>query len=233
MSHTLWELLRLHIEAVWNVDAPKLTGDEAQMPPGQREPCEDVGPLWAGYSARCADSGALRLWRADMAPDRRAELAELMERALDHPEEQIPGVRREVVLHQIAAPAISPVEAARLARILGPEDAALARAFYADDPDYLLAPRRAPVVAVVVEGRALCMAHSSRRTPDACELGIDTKPESRRRGYALAATMLWAHAVRYEGLIPFYSAMAENMASLALAHAAGYREFARAAYVTR
>jgi predicted GNAT family acetyltransferase len=84
-----------------------------------------------------------------------------------------------------------------------------------------------------VDGRLLALAHSSRRTAQACELGIDTLPEARRRGYALAATMLWTRAILDEGLIPFYSALAENSTSLALAAAAGYREFARAAYVRR
>ena len=71
------------------------------------------------------------------------------------------------------------------------------------------------------------MAHSSRRTTEACELGIDTLPEARRRGYALAATVVWSAAIRAEGLTPIYSALAENTASLRLAAAAGYREFAR------
>jgi len=77
----------------------------------------------------------------------------------------------------------------------------------------------------------MSLAHSSRRTKEACELGIDTLPEARRRGYALAATILWTRAVIQEGLVPLYSALAENTASLRLAAAAGYRVFARVAIV--
>jgi RimJ/RimL family protein N-acetyltransferase len=64
---------------------------------------------------------------------------------------------------------------------------------------------------------------------EACELGIDTLPEARRRGYALAATIVWTRAVMQEGLVPLYSALAENTASLRLAAVAGYRVFARIA----
>jgi RimJ/RimL family protein N-acetyltransferase len=82
---------------------------------------------------------------------------------------------------------------------------------------------------VVIAGRLLSLAHSSRRTKEACELGIDTLLEARRKGYALAATILWTHAVMQEGLVPIYSAHAENTASLRLAAAAGYRAFAQVA----
>ena len=64
---------------------------------------------------------------------------------------------------------------------------------------------------------------------EACELGIDTLPEARRQGYALAATILWTQAVLQERLVPIYSADASNTASLGLADAAGYRAFARLA----
>jgi hypothetical protein len=75
----------------------------------------------------------------------------------------------------------------------------------------------------------LSVAHSSRRTAQACELGIETRPEARRQRYALAATVVWSAAINDEGLTPIYSALAENTASLRLAVAAGYRVFARAA----
>jgi hypothetical protein len=42
---------------------------------------------------------------------------------------------------------------------------------------------------------------------------------------------MWTEAVLAEGLLPIYSAHMENAASLALAHAAGFRELARAAYI--
>ncbi len=77
----------------------------------------------------------------------------------------------------------------------------------------------------------LSLAHSSRRTVEACELGIDTLPEARRRGYALMATVVWAATVVQEGLVPIYSAFMTNTASLRLAAAAGYRIFASGATI--
>lgn len=53
--------------------------------------------------------------------------------------------------------------------------------------------------------------------------------EARRKGYALAATVMWAQAVLQERLVPLYSGDASNTASLHLADAAGYRAFARLA----
>ena len=83
-----------------------------------------------------------------------------------------------------------------------------------------------PLIGVVVDGRLVSLAHSSRRTLEACELGVDTLPEARRQGYALAVTIVWARMVLQEPLVPLYSALASNEASLALAAAAGYRAFA-------
>jgi predicted GNAT family acetyltransferase len=73
-----------------------------------------------------------------------------------------------------------------------------------------------------MDGRIVSIAHSSRQTPAACELGIDTLLEARRRGYATAATTLWTATVQQQGLVPIYSAFAWNVASLRLAQRVGY-----------
>jgi hypothetical protein len=86
--------------------------------------------------------------------------------------------------------------------------------------DYYFQPEKQPVVGGVRDGRLLSLAHSSRRTAKTCELGIETLPVARRQGFALAATVLWTEMVRQEGLVPLYSALTENTASLNLAHAA-------------
>ncbi len=117
-------------------------------------------------------------------------------------------------------------------RTLSPADDPLIEAFEPGSAAYFAELRRAPVIGVEADGQLVCIAHSSRRTAAACELGIDTLPQARRHGYALLATVQWAEAVAAEGLVPLYSASAENTASLALAAAAGYRPFARAAYAT-
>lgn len=87
---------------------------------------------------------------------------------------------------------------------------------------YYLGPQRAPCIGVFAGGRLVSVAHSSRRTTLACALGIETQSDARSRGYATSATIAWTHAVHQEGLLPIYSARADNTASLRLAAAAGY-----------
>jgi predicted GNAT family acetyltransferase len=142
-------------------------------------------------------------------------------------------VRHEVVLRLTDAPLV-PVTESVAARCIARHELALMESFDSGAASYhLLAPDRAPIYAVVEGGRVLAVAHSSRRGEAACELGIETRPEARRRGYALALTRLWSAAVLAEGLLPIYSASADNTASLALAAAAGYHVIAHAAYLLR
>jgi hypothetical protein len=140
----------------------------------------------------------------------------------------------EIALSQVAPPALDLAVAERIARRLMIEDRALVETFAQDSASYYLdTPAVAPVFGVVESGQLLSIAHSSRRTAEACELGVDTAPDARRRGYGLAVTALWAAAVAAEGLVPLYSARADNVASLALAHAAGYRPFARSVSIEK
>ncbi len=133
---------------------------------------------------------------------------------------------REVALRLSEPPTIEPGAARQSARLLTADDYALIEAFWPGETQRILGSRAHPPIGVVRAGRLLSLAHSSRRTAEACELGIDTLPEARRRGYALAATVVWSAEITMEGLIPIYSALAENTASLRLAAAAGYRPFA-------
>jgi hypothetical protein len=126
---------------------------------------------------------------------------------------------------------MSIADAQHVARLLTPDDQDLVELFDPGEVSYYFHPDRRPLIGVIVEGRLFSLAHSSRRTAEACELGIDTLLEARRKGYALAATLLWAAEVTQEDLVAFYSASAENTASLGLASAAGYRAFARAATI--
>ncbi len=105
-------------------------------------------------------------------------------------------------------------------------------AFQPEATQYFFEQSRKPLFGTIRDGRLLSIAHSSRRTSEACELGIETLPEAGRQGYALAATILWTHEVLRENLVPIYSALAENSASLALAAAAGYRPFAHGINIT-
>ena len=222
MLSTPRALLRLHIEAVWGVQLPPITQNTVELLR------EGIQPSWKLYAAEMAGE-QVAIWRPDVATSEREALLERAREALAVPPtgHVAPHISREVALHQVASPAISIEAAQHVARLLTSEDQTLVDIFEPGEVGYYFHPDRRPLVGVVVNGRLLSLAHSSRRTAQACELGIDTLPEARRKGYALAATLLWAASVTQEGLIAFYSASAENTASLALAAAAGYRAFAR------
>ena len=219
-------LLRLHVEAVWRVRLPTLVFGDVELPP------DGAPPAWLLYTG-VLDGGTVRIWRQDAAEDARASLAARADAALALP----PGgsadadIRCEVALTR-RGPALPVAETtARLVRRIGAEDAALLDAFEPGEAEYYLAPERAPVFGAIVDGKLLSVAHSSRRTAEACELGVETLTLARRRGYGLAVTLRWADAVETEGLTPLYSALATNAASLALAASAGYVPFVRAAYL--
>src|SRR5437868_9880438 len=214
-------LLRLHVEAVWHLTLPDIHSGDTTLP-------EPVQAPWALYLARLTDGQQVRLWRADVAETAREALVARAEAALALPsDESIADERisREVALVRRESPQLDSRAAIQIARRLTSEDREMLSRL-TRYVDYYLSEECAPVIIVVEDDRIVCLAHSSRRRKHACELGIDTLPDARRRGYALAASVLWAEAVAAEGREPFYSALAENSASLALAHAAGYRPFA-------
>jgi hypothetical protein len=218
------EFLRRHIEAVWDVRVPPLAPGDNDLPPGP------AAPPWSLHLSHLANAAVVRCWGWAVPQEARSALLARAEEALARPASETvgPGITREVILRREAAPRLSPAEAARRARPFTAHDAAALRASRIAPR---LEPATAPQCGVVVDGEVMALAHSSRRTAFACELGVETVPHARRSGYALAATMLWAEAVLAEGLLPIYSAHLENAASLALAHAAGFRELARAAYI--
>ncbi len=217
-------LLRLHVEAVWGVRLPPIVQNDTELLP------ESFRPSWKLCAAEIAD-GRVHIWRPDVTATEREALRLRVNEALAFPPlvAPIPGINREVALSLAASPSLDVASAQSLARPLTSQDRPLVEVFQPGSLDDYFHPERRPLIGVVIAGRLLSLAHSSRRTREACELGIDTLPEARRRGYALAATILWAHAVMQEGLVPIYSAEAANTASLRLAAAAGYRVFARVA----
>ena len=219
-------LLRLHIEAVWNVRLPPIEqNDVSLLQEGQRPP-------WKLCAAAMAD-GRVHIWRPDVSSSEREALLKRAHDALNLPPTvaAVPGINREVAFHQVETPTLEIETAGRMARPLTSRDRSLLRTFQPNSEDYYLHPDRRPLIGVVIEGRLLSLAHSSRRTSEACELGITTLPAARRRGYALATTILWAANVNQERLVPIYSALIKNTASLNLANAAGYRVFAHIATV--
>jgi RimJ/RimL family protein N-acetyltransferase len=226
MESTLRALLRLHIEAAWGIHLPLLTLNTVELLR------EGMQPSWKLYAAEMAGE-QVAIWRPDVAAPEREALFERAREVLAVPptEPITPHIGIDVVLHQVASPTMSMAAAQRIARLLTPDDQVVVERFDPGEVEYYFHPDRRPLIGVIVAGRVLSLAHSSRRTAQACELGIDTLPEARRKGYALAATLLWAASVAQEDLVPFYSTSAENTASLGLAAAAGYRVFARAVVI--
>jgi RimJ/RimL family protein N-acetyltransferase len=214
MTMTERELLSLHIEAVWNLTLPTLDESASELVLTQSI------PPWSLYLGSFAQEH-VAIWHPETPPEQRPLLQEQARKAGAVWDASL-RMRREVVFH---SPHISPQQQARarqLARVLNPDDTYLINTFESGSASYFLNPRTAPCIGVIVDGRLVSIAHSSRQTPSACELGIDTLPEARRRGYAAAATTLWTALVQQKGLVPIYSAFAENTASLQLAQAVGY-----------
>ncbi len=217
-------LLRLHVEAVWDVRLPSSVLNDVELLR------ESFQPSWKLCVAELAD-GRVHIWRPDVTSTEREVLRLRVNQALPFPSvvTPIPGVSREVALSLVASPRLDVDMASSIARLLTSWDRPLIEALQPGSLDDYFHSERHPLIGAVVADQLLSLAHSSRCTREACELGIDTVPEARRKGYALAATILWTRAVLQEGLVPIYSVLAENTASLRLADAAGYRAFAQIA----
>jgi len=80
---------------------------------------------------------------------------------------------------------------------------------------------RAPVVAAVVDGAAVSVCCTARRTDRAAEASLDTIADYRGRGLATAVTAVWAAAVRRSGLVAMYSTSWDNLASQGVARRLG------------
>ena len=83
-----------------------------------------------------------------------------------------------------------------------------------------------PCMAKIVEGTAVAICRTVRRTPFALECGVHTLEEYRNRGFGLELVHAWARKVRAAGLIPCYSTQHDNKASLALAARLGLVRYA-------
>jgi hypothetical protein len=223
MSQKERTLLRLHVEAVWGVQLPRKVQDDIEVLPG------GVQPAWKLLVAEVAGA-RVHIWRTGVSNRDRHLLLMRANEAMMLPatEAATPDISREVALHLAAQPVLDVIEAQKIARPLTSVDHSLVEAFHDKLGERFFVPEKRPYVGVVIDGRLVSLAHSSRRTAEACELGLDTLPEARRRGYALAVTVIWTSLILQEDLVPLYSALADNKASLALAAAAGYRVFAHA-----
>lgn len=210
------ELLRVHIEAVWGVELPSVDDTSVELADGGSQ------PDWLLYVGKLATE-TIFIWRPDVSTDQRQQI---INRSPTHQPDATDYVATyERAFVQSHVPVMDLATAHQIAQPLGKTDYPLLEAYEKGYGEYFFQTQRAPLFGVVKDQRLLSIAHSSRRTTQACELGIETHPQARRQGFGLAATILWAESVQQEGLLPLYSALADNDASLQLAHAAGYRPF--------
>src|SRR5262249_32209759 len=89
-----------------------------------------------------------------------------------------------------------------------------------------------PCVAIVEDGKAVSISHSSRLTRRVAEAGLETLAPYRGRGYAIQVTTAWAIAVRESGRLPLYSTQWENTASQGVARRLGLRLYAEDLHIT-
>jgi predicted GNAT family acetyltransferase len=208
------ELLRLHLEAVWNLTLPALGEAMRELILTQSL------PPWSLYLGTFAQE-QVAIWHPEVVPEQRSQYLENARKA-DVVWGQALGMRHEVVFHSPLVHQEQQEQAQQRAQVLTAEDTDRINAFEAGSATYYLNPHMAPCIGVVVDDRLVSIAHSARQTPSACELGIYSLPEARRRGYAAMAAVLWTTIVQQKGLVPIYSAFAWNTASLHLAKSIGY-----------
>jgi hypothetical protein len=80
-----------------------------------------------------------------------------------------------------------------------------------------------PMVAVVVDGRAVSVCASVRVSAAAHCAGVETLVDYRGRGLAALAVTAWARLVRAKGAAPVYGTTFDNLASQGVARALGLR----------
>ena len=82
-----------------------------------------------------------------------------------------------------------------------------------------------PCFGVVIDGVAVSVCGTVRRSAVAAEAGVDTLPQYRGRGYARRVVLAWAHQVRAAGIIPLYSTEWGNAASRRVAESLGLIQY--------
>jgi RimJ/RimL family protein N-acetyltransferase len=210
--------MRLHVEALFTHDAE---GRLVRV----NEP--DGAPAPRFFLGNTVDGVVLR-FRHDVGPDLRRELDAasqadgLPQRGLDSPPDPS---RYEAIMARVApiqrtwaGPAFSfPQElsvAAGTVHVTEANAQLLHRFLQPWEPDV---PLCRPMLALSVDGHAVAVCCSVRRTNGAHEAGVETAPSYRGRGYAARVVTAWARAVRDMGRMPLYSTSWQNEASRAVA----------------
>lgn len=191
------------------------------------EPDGGVAPrLFLGET----EHGAQRWYRADVSPTMIAALERVPPDAIgtfvemlsrEAPVERIssgPAFRFPDTLAPSRAIAVTAANSAVLQRHLG---------------DWLDAVESmAPLSVMLVDGHAVSVCASARRSDGAYEAGVETARGFRARGFGAQAVLGWAAQVRALGRIPIYSCAWANEASRALARSLGLTQFATNLHLT-
>ncbi len=83
----------------------------------------------------------------------------------------------------------------------------------------------------IVDGRLVGLAHTNAVTTRHADIGVATRKEFRRRGFASAAASVVARLIQERGLVPVWSAGEDNDVSLRVAARLGFIEVSRRVYL--
>ena len=89
-----------------------------------------------------------------------------------------------------------------------------------------------PMAARVIDGQAVSVCGSVRRTSASHEAGVDTAAAFRGRGHAFRVVAAWAQSVREMNRVPLYSTSWQNEASRAVARKMGLLPFGNDLHIT-
>ena len=225
------ELMRMHIEALYTRDA---AGDLVSV----NEPAGG-GPA-PRFFLGATDDGCMLRFRHDVNVELRTELtaAARVERGgLATPPS--PAIYEEIIRRSTPAPKTSAGPAFTFPARLPPAgDTTLIDESNAPLLEPLLSawipdvPMCQPMLALVVDGKAVSICASVRLTDEACEAGVDTALPHRGRGYAAQVVSAWAKAVRELDRVPLYSTSWTNTASRSVARKLALVHFGNDLHVT-
>jgi hypothetical protein len=229
MTESHRELMRLHVEALFVHDADQQLV-RVNVPDGAAPPRVFLGRTTEGVVLR---------YRADVSEDVRRELEAVSREsiALDSP----PSITRyETILGRSApiqktwtGPAFSFPSSVSIThdvvRIVEQNQDLLEPLLPEWIPDVGMNP---PVVGLLVDGRAVAVCCSVRRTDSAHEAGVETHPRYRGCGYAASVVAAWAQLVRDMNRVPLYSTSWQNDASRAVARKLSLIQFGSDIHIT-
>jgi GNAT superfamily N-acetyltransferase len=200
------ELMRLHVEALFTHDA------EGHLV-GVNEPSGALAPR---FFIGITDDGVVCRFRYDLGAELRNELA------------RFAPVKKTETGPAFGFPLGLPATADTV--LVTEENAHILDPFLREwIPDV---PLCRPMIVLAIDGRAVAICCSVRRTNMAHEAGVETAAPYRGHGYAGQVVAAWARAVRDRGRVPLYSTSWTNEASRAVARKLALIHFGSDLHIT-